>query len=215
MQPDTLPLAKSTEVKASPLLDLPLEIKQTIYRFFFAMHDVVLRVKRPDALGKYPLQILSNGGVELLLTCRHVYLTAKPSRRLSSVTLDLRQLHGGSSSIPEIAAQLSKACLSSNRLILRQGQTLDAESFALFPQLRIVRIYDYKTFRDRLPSKNHAHLAENFDGEVRKLLKQEAMMSLSLVTSRLRTEIIFVCDCMICPGDSRLVGHGFCGTRQC
>lgn len=192
----------------SKLLQLPLEIKQMIYREYFPNPEAVIKLKKLDSEPVWNEKTVIDEVLSLLLTCREIYSTARPMLKLTSVALDLRQYVQPDLPVKEIGDYYRKGSLSCSKLIIRDGQSFNSGISQAMPNLKCVIMYDYGTFRNLAPASDHRTLASNFEYGARKLVKDRAMKELTqlklAVPEQVDIKIICVCDCLICLEDEDL-----------
>lgn len=192
-------------------LDLPLEIRRLVYQYYFPQRGATLRIKRGATDSEI---ICSNPWHEMqaiLSTCREIYQTAKVFSQIHSATLDLSHYTaktGDMLPISDILSKIGEAGTKCSRLIISSEQPWNILEPRLFPLLSKVEVWDYSHWRSKIYIANSAHLAADFEGESRRLLRPRA--ELILANNKLKvpdgvvTEINLVCDVLVCvgPGDA-------------
>lgn len=188
-------------------LDLPLEIRRLVYKHYFPPREAKIRMKKSDPASE---TIISNPWQEsqaILLTCREVYETAKEYSRVSAFTLDLSQYavrSGDSLPVYNIASNLGQVAKKCTRIIVSFDQIWSVSEPALFPSLRTLEIWNYRTWRSLFSMTDPYRLAADFEKESQTLLKRGIPGILAEQRTKLSAgvalQINLACDLLVCVG---------------
>lgn len=188
-------------------LDLPLEIRQLVYKHYFPQSEATIRVKRVTNDSEVVTNNPWHETHALLLTCKEVNKTAREFHTVRSFALDLSRYTvkpGDILPVSDIVSQLGQIANKCSRLIVAHDQIWDVLEPELFPVLRKVEVWRFNGYQSQALAHNPAHVAANFEKEMRELFGAVRPAILAVNAAKLpagvTVEFNQVIDTLVCVG---------------